>query len=429
MKSITERQTDDHSIVIGAGASGLMAACALTRNGGGRIYTLHNHGFSRHVEAGAEFVHGDLSLTSALLRSAGIGITAMKGKMYQLEKGELQQNDFFGNNLELLLSALGKLNTDMTLDEFLRRYFPADGHRDLHVSVRRFVEGYNAADMEKASALALREEWSQDADPVQYRPEGGYALLMESLLQQAIEQGLTIRYATVVSHIRWQPGKVIIETTDGTSYTAPKVLVTVPIGVLQHESIRFSPALPAYQEAARDIGFGSVIKFLLEFKQPFWENLVSRKAHAMKFIFSDAPVPTWWSQLPDETPMLTGWLGGPAVEKIRGDDEHLLDEALRSLSYIFDCPEQLIRGQLKSRHISNWKDDPFSLGAYSYATVRTPHARNILCMPVEDTIYFGGEAVYDGPHTGTVEAALISGKEAAIKMMHAYSADVKNKFK
>jgi monoamine oxidase len=38
---------------------------------------------------------------------------------------------------------------------------------------------------------------------------------------------------------------------------------------------------------------------------------------------------------------------------------------------------------------------------------------NILCDPVEDTIFFAGEALYDGSEMGTVEAALVSGKRVA----------------
>ncbi|MBT1700621.1 FAD-dependent oxidoreductase [Fulvivirgaceae bacterium PWU4] len=314
----------------------------------------------------------------------------------------------------------------MTLGEFLSRHFSGPEHSAFRDSITRFVEGYNAADLSKVSALAIREEWSQDDEPEQRRPAGGYGQLMEHLLAQVLQQGVTVHLSSIVSHIQWQPGKVVIETTDGNSYSAQKVLITVPIGVLQHERITFTPAIPAYLEAAKNIGFGSVIKFLLEFKTPFWENLVARPVHNMGFMLSDATIPTWWTQLPDTTPLLTGWLGGPSAAQLHTGAEQMLNEALRSLSYIFDCSVDLLRQQLRHWYISDWKNDPFACGAYSYATIETPRAREILNTPVADTIYFSGEAVYDGPHTGTVEAALVSGREAAIKMLHAYSEDVEN---
>lgn len=436
MNSIIERQTEAPIIVIGAGAAGLMAACTLSSNGshvillearnriGGRICTLPNHGFSFPAEAGAEFIHGDLPITSAMLESAGIRSNAMQGKIFKLGKGKLKEDDLFGNELEQLLQALQELKTDMTLGEFLRRHFPGTEHSAFRDSITRFVEGYNAADLSKVSALAIREEWSQDDEPEQRRPTGGYGQLMEHLLAQLLQQGVTVHLSSIVSRVQWQPGKVIVETTDGNSYSAQKVLITVPIGILQHERITFTPAIPAYLQAAKNVGFGTVIKFLLEFKTPFWENMVTRPVHNMAFMLSDATIPTWWTQLPDTTPLLTGWLGGPAAERFHSKGEEMLNEALHSLSYIFDCHVDMLRQQLRHWYINDWKNDPFACGAYSYATIETPRAREILNTPVADTIYFSGEAVYDGPHTGTVEAALVSGKEAAIKMLHAYSGDV-----
>lgn len=68
-------------IIIGAGAAGLIAARDIAKAGeqvlilearpriGGRIYTISSSTFTRPVEAGAEFIQGDLPLTSSLLRS------------------------------------------------------------------------------------------------------------------------------------------------------------------------------------------------------------------------------------------------------------------------------------------------------------------------------------------------------------------------
>ena len=71
-------------IIIGAGAAGLMAAYTLVKAGkkvtilearnriGGRIHTINNKSFSKPVELGAEFIHGDLPVTLGLLKAGGI---------------------------------------------------------------------------------------------------------------------------------------------------------------------------------------------------------------------------------------------------------------------------------------------------------------------------------------------------------------------
>jgi monoamine oxidase len=60
-----------------------------------------------------------------------------------------------------LIHELKKLKRDTTLSDFLRQKFPADRHPELHRSIKKFVEGYNAADITQVSVCALREEWSR----------------------------------------------------------------------------------------------------------------------------------------------------------------------------------------------------------------------------------------------------------------------------
>jgi monoamine oxidase len=416
-------------IIIGAGAAGLMAAVELSKPDnrvlvlearhrvGGRIYTIPKNNFSRFVESGAEFVHGDLPLTASLLKHAGSTLRSMEGKMYQVYDGKFAQEDFFSEEWELLLRELKKIKDDVTFLAFLQEKFPGEKYATLKEHVLRFVEGYNLADSRKASALALRKEWTEDEDPVQYKPKGGYNTLVHHLMDKASSQGVTIQLSKIVTSVEWSRGNVKVKTSDGLSYEADQALITVPIGVLQRETIRFSPSISRHISASKKIGFGSVVKFLLEFREPFWEKQTSRKMPSLRFIFSDAPVPTWWSQLPDKMPLLTGWLGGPRVEELNESEDQLFNRAASSLAYLFGCTEKFINDQLVAWRIDNWLPDPYSCGAYSYVTLESPSAKKILNTPVEETLFFAGEALDEGPHTGTVEAALASGREAAVKIL------------
>jgi monoamine oxidase len=64
---------------------------------------------------------------------------------------------------------------------------------------------------------------------------------------------------------------------------------------------------------------------------------------------------------------------------------------------------------LVSSQIFNWTADPFTRGAYAFSTTGTEEARKIMMHPVEETLFFAGDAFYDGLEMGTVEAALTSG--------------------
>jgi monoamine oxidase len=63
--------------------------------------------------------------------------------------------------------------------------------------------------------------------------------------------------------------------------------------------------------------------------------------------------------------------------------------------------------------VYNWSADPFTRGSYSYSTPQTADARKIMIEPVQNMLFFAGEALYEGPEMGTVEAALTSGMKAA----------------
>ena len=90
-----------------------------------------------------------------------------------------------------------------------------------------------------------------------------------------------------------------------------------------------------------------------------------------------------------------------------------LKKAIHSLAYIFGNDESFIKEKLIAYYITNWTSDRFIRGAYSYATLNTDWARKILLQPIEQTLYFAGEALYDGTETGTVEGALANGIEVA----------------
>lgn len=409
-------------LVIGAGAAGLMAARQLLKHDhdvltleardriGGRIYTTHIKPFSQSIELGAEFIHGETPFTMALLREADIQHEAMGGKAFQVRQGEISRGDFFNNEWEPLLNALKKVEHDMPFAEFLQHYFAEEKHNALRHKVKGFVEGYNAANINTASTMALREEWTADEDPKQMRPTGGYGKMMEHMRSHVEAHGGIIRLASPVNRVEWQRSSVKVFTPSQV-FEGNKLVVTVPVGVLQRNVIQFVPSLTNVNTAAKDFGFGNVVKLHFEFSTPIWEPRFKKPG----FLFSDARIPTWWTQLPDQVSILTGWLGGPGAEKL-STPEQWCDEAIHSLAYLLKEKPDSITRNLKAWHVSDWHNDHYSYGAYSFSTLKTASAKNILNTPIAETIYFAGEALNEGPQSGTVEAALMSGKHCAEKI-------------
>lgn len=428
-------------IIVGAGAAGLMAARELSQAGktvvilearrriGGRMYSVLFNSLQQPVEAGAEFIHGNLPLTIQLLKEAGIKYAECGGEIVEVQKRELEEmNDFVETN-KAFRKKLEALETDMTVDDFLERYFSGDEYAYLRKSIIRFIQGYEAADTSRASIISLRGDLLGNRDEEQYRIEGGYKKMYDYLLKECIANGCMLHLSSTVKHIASESGLAVAVTARGETYTAKQLLITAPLGVLQAKSHKEAAIdIPALSKRHKDLlqkmGYGQVIKILLAFKHPFWkdgvvEEMMHKKMDNVSFIFSDAAIPTWWTQVPQKSNLLTGWLAGPRSLKFKDlKNDEILDKAIHALSVIFKLNEAIIKEQLTDSMICNWPADPFSLGGYSYPTLYTEAAVELFKEPVNDNIYFAGEAFYEGPYAGTVEASLTSAVNAVHQMLN-----------
>lgn len=415
-------------IIIGAGAAGMMAAkilgeakknvCILEARDriGGRVHTISKEGFSKPIEAGGEFIHGKLPLTLQLLKEAGIKYHETEGNLWQVKNNELTKREDFIEHADQLMKKLKELKEDMSIAALLTKYFADEKYADMKRSLQQYIEGYEAADINYFSSLALKEEWENEDDE-QYTIEGGYGLLFQYLKKHIIENNCKIEIDQIVKTIKWKEDHAEVITEKNKTFASEKIIITVAVPMLCGNeglaSISFDPHLPVVSEAAKQIGYGGVIKILIEFTHAFWETGEVRKANDMFFIFSGEKIPTWWTQLPDKTPILAGWLAGPRANELAGyDDETILHKALFSLSSIFEIDIEILQQYIKASHINNWISDPFSKGAYSYNSVTSAAAKKILQTPIANTLFFAGEALSE-KFSGTVEAALQSGKEVA----------------
>ena len=414
--------TSEHIVIVGAGAAGLMAAREFARAGkrvtileardrcGGRIHPLPTSEFGYAADGGAEFVHGEAPVTRGLAREAGLTVRAIGGAQWSFDGKTFSRESPRDPYDERLHAALRDLTEDLTVADFLRRHFAGPEYARLRRSVERMVEGYDAADPERASTLALRDEWMNDGHSTQARIDGGYGGLIDFLAVGCRKSGVAIRLGAVVTAIEESHGKVVVRCTDGDAQLCNRVILTVPLPLLR--DIALPAAARAKALAADDIGFGSVIKILLRFTRPWWRERREELAD-MIFLLSDETIPVWWTRYPDQHPVLTGWFGGPRTAELSHlDPQGLIDAGIDSLATIFGLTRDDLLRDLVAAEAANWAHDPFARGAYSWATPRTRAAQEILAR-ADGPVLFSGEALYRGRDMGTVEAALASGQETA----------------
>ena len=407
-------------IILGAGAAGLAAAAELARAGrrvlvleardrvGGRCWTRHLPGLDVPLELGAEFVHGKPRATLRLLKRAGTTTIDSVRTSRHGAKGRLERADPFAEAQRAVRGAV--LREDVSFATFL-------AHRRLPARTKLFarlmVEGFDAADPACVSARSILEEWSGgEMGSSQPRVATGYQPLLEHLAGEALREGACLRLGAVAKAVRWRPGIVEVEGEFlGERFVekAGRAIVTLPLGVLQSKAVRFIPGVREKQRALRQLASGPVVKVVLRFEHPFWEE---RWPGTAFFHAPGAAFPTFWTPLPVRAPVLIAWAGGPKAVRLSGlPASRLIREALAAAGSLFGR-----HPALEAAFVHDWRQDPFARGAYSYVLVGGDEARKALAAPMADTLYFAGEAT-DADESGTVGGALQSGLRAAREIL------------
>ena len=118
-------------------------------------------------------------------------------------------------------------------------------------------------------------------------------------------------------------------------------------------------------------------------------------------------------------PVLVSWSAGPSADTLAGlPIEQRVDRALDSLARLLRVPRAVVDGQMLAWDGHDWGADPFARGAYSYVRVGGIEAQAVLASPVENTLFFAGEATELEGHQATVHGALFAGQRAADEVLH-----------
>jgi len=416
-------------IVVGAGASGLMAARELARAGrqvvllegldriGGRIWTIRE-GLIYPLEAGAEFVHGEAKITRSLMQEAGLTYLASTGEWWVRDKKGLSKFDktrpFRQIINQQLPARLSEVKEDISVSEFLATCVRGGQYAELRRAILFMASQYEAADPKRLSLYSVSADWLKTSE--HGRIKEGYDSLLKFLEAECRKYNVQICLSNNVESVQMSAGSVTVHSREGQSYSGVKAILTVPPPVLSE--IRFQPDLPLKREAASKIGFGNVIKVFLQFKNRWWAEMSEGDMAKLLFLYSEEEIPVWWTQYPDEQPLLLGWKSDPDVAKYKNVTvDKIIDISLASLVRIFSVEKKTLKGLLSDARVFNWQSEPLAKGAYSYPTLETPGACAELLRSESDTIFFAGEALNSDGQLATVEAALASGLEVARRII------------
>jgi monoamine oxidase len=224
-------------------------------------------------------------------------------------------------------------------------------------------------------------------------------------MMQRLGAGMPVSLNTVAQDVDCSSRDYVAVHTNRGTLTARAVLVTVSIGILQSGLIRFRPTLPAATLSAID-GFspGVANRVALYFDRDVFGDAPSN----MTIVDGDAEplaihIPTFGFTY------VVGQTGGRFASHLtRAGQKVATDYVLDRVSAVFGSD---IRKHFVRSIVSAWDTDPWVLGAY--ASVKPGHfgARQALAQPVDDRLFFAGEAV-GMPMVATCGGAYWSGTQA-----------------
>lgn len=398
-------------VVVGAGVAGLTAARELQKKGvkvalveardrlGGRVETDHTT-FSAPFDVGAHWFHQeepDQNPLGRWARQQGIATEADPNRMKtgpgpdqsstllrQYQKQEQLWQDPRGDRpLSELPSVTGPWSKEA---------------RNLLGPLSVGVELSEASSKDFASMVG------EHADHI---VPGGMAQVVDKL-----GQGLEVHLGSPVQSLEWS-NKGCWVTTGKEKLECDQVVVTLPVGVLQKKSVEFRPALPAWKEKAiSHLRMANLKKVAVEF-QP--GTLGQSEPNSTLQIQGS---PAVYVMRPEGAEMAVALVGAETAKAWEREGEQAsCQHVLSDLEQVFG---QGLAGQVKATSVTHWESDPFSEGAYSAALPGHQGARRELAKPVENRLFFAGEAC-DESWATTVAGAFQSGKRAAQEVLAARS--------
>lgn len=328
--------------VIGAGLAGLTAARALVADGfevvvleardriGGRIDSVDDDAFGGTAEFGAMIV-GDAMALEAELAAASVG-TRPLGRRSLLRTPDgtaVEPSDIGWQAIADAQAWAHRQPTDVSLATALA------GSGVLPLPQAPGADGVSPADWLR-HALASGVEPSTGAAPTRVSARGFDAASVDAPaaivtsrladLADELASAVDVVVSSVVVVIAYNEERVSLRLDSGESLNVDRVVVTVPLGVLKTDTIRFEPALPLmHQRAISLLGMGVIDAVWLSFDEPFWRADAGAPAEFLSVV-GDVPSVARWIDIGIATgtdePVLAGIMAAEHARRLEELDDH-----------------------------------------------------------------------------------------------------------
>ncbi len=376
--------------VVGAGAAGLAAARTLREAGVGFALLEASHriggrAYTEEVAPGTPFDLGCHWLHSAS-RNPFVAIADELGIAYTKEgfsrglcrdgawasDAEVQRGmDFFDDCFKAIHEA-AQQGREASLADVTERESEWTPLFDYLISLWSSLDSDQVSVMDFDNYVDTEENW-----PV----KDGYGTL---IARWAGDTQVALNSA--VREIDWSGRKLRLTTPRG-ELRAERVIITVSTGILGGGDIRFTPALPDWKQAAiAALPLGNHNRICLIFERNVFGPEHARGA----LVTSGDSEPMHLRIRPFGFDYVVGMTGGRFADWLeRAGTEASADLAKEYLASAFGSD---IAKQVARSNVTAWRGDPWVRGAYAAASPGQAHQRAALARPIDERLFFAGEA-------------------------------------
>ncbi|KAG7393871.1 hypothetical protein PHYPSEUDO_000048 [Phytophthora pseudosyringae] len=465
-------------VVIGAGVAGLRCASQLVHakgvkdvlvveasdRVGGRVMSDTSFIPGLSIEVGAEFMHGANTTLTRLAEELNIGLREIftwaqgdggptepapdggigyyyVGDQKRMLKYDDEDEEFLKFNMSVAdLSDLESID-QIPPEKSMRDYF---NEIDLSPSMMKLCEsGYANTAGGPLEDISMRITCRYEKQWIELEDEGDFRVVPSFMrFVEHFAEGVTTRVNWPVASVDYsQSDRILITSTSGKQLSCRTLVVTVSTAVFS--KIAYTPALPQEKiDAVTSFDMRRAGKVLLHMSGCFWPE----NAHGV--VCSECFLPEFWfnstqgighlksngdkhcaekeANKPKDAEtqyLITGFAGALYAESFVGmDHEKIIEGFLDQLDMIYgtvDEPSPARKHFVKGLY-KDFGDEPWIGGGYAFPRVgQSDEASCHLAAPVDNRIFFAGEATAFEQPGMSVHAAVDTGTRASAQVVHA----------
>lgn len=403
---------DGKVIIIGAGAAGLYSGYLLHSQNidfeileasstyGGRMGK-REYFTDYTIDTGAQWLHGRNNILGDLIANRQIQIT----------EDDSDLSYWFNNQIVTTLPKDPFIFENENMPDIsFKEYAIQQGFGSEYNYIIEAIAGDQGAAADNLSAYwnsKDEENWcSGDTD---YKFQKSYFDIINEQFALPIQD--KIKLNTEVIEVNYSDNQISVKDKSGKIHTADKVIITVPISILKLNEIKFIPEFTDEKKNAfSKFGMGAGMKVFLKFKSKFYEDMLYGGEICGAYVDDTLGKNT-------NSNVLLAFVMGHQAEHLDalGSDNDIVNALLNELDLIYDgvATQEFIEAS-----VHNYTNKPFIKGAYGYSTIGMGDARIKAAKPIDNKLFFAGEAMNINGHHQTVHGAVESGYKAIIDILN-----------